>query len=96
MWLPFMLKAGSGSPSLAKNTQGGKGGSWQERDPGAVGYGAHLIHSILREVELGQAGGVDVGYVCPPAEEDKGTGTLGQWAQEHLDEGLLLRVGMSG
>lgn len=58
--------------------------------------GAHLIHSILREVELGQAGGVAEGHICPPAEEHKGTGSLGQWAQKHLDVRFLLGVGMGG
>lgn len=58
--------------------------------------GAHLIHSILREVELGQTGGVAEGYICPPAEEHKGSGSLRQWAQKHLDVGFLLGVGIGG
>lgn len=81
-----------------KNAQGG---SWKDAEPGAMGLshhaaasGAHLIHGILREVELGQAGGVDEGHICPPAEEDEGAGSMGQWAQEHLDVGFLLGVGM--
>lgn len=58
--------------------------------------GAHLIHSILREVELSQAGGVAERHIRPPAEEHKGTGSLGQWAQKHLDVGFLLGVGIGG
>lgn len=56
-------------------------------------HGTHLIHSILREVEIGQAGGVAEGHICPPAEEHKGAGSLGQWAQKHLDVGFLLGWG---
>lgn len=58
--------------------------------------GAHLIHSILREVELGQAGGVAEGHVCPPAEEHKGAGSPRQWAQKHLNLGFLLGAGIGG
>jgi len=58
--------------------------------------GAHLIHGVLGEVELGQAGGVEEGHICPPAEEDERAGSLGQRAQEHLDVGFLLGMGMAG
>lgn len=58
--------------------------------------GAHLIHSILGEVELGQAGGVAEGHICPPAEEHEGTGSLGQWTHKHLDVVFLLGVGIGG
>lgn len=58
--------------------------------------GTHLIHGILREVELGQAGGVEEGHICPPAEEHEGAGGVGQRAQEHLDVAFLLGVGIGG
>lgn len=58
--------------------------------------GAHLIHGVLGEVELGQAGVVDKGHIRPPAEEDEGAGALGQRAQEHLDVRFLLEVGTGG
>lgn len=101
---PFVLEAGSGSPPPLPKMQ-----RVSKREAGKRGIqvlwgcptmqcakGAHLIHGILREVELGQAGGVDKGHICPPAEEDKGAGGLRQRAQEHLDVVFLLGVGMGG
>lgn len=69
--------------------------SWKEGGQARCESGAHLIHSLLREAELGQAGGVAVGHVRPAAEEDEGAGGLGERAQEHLDTVFLLGVGMS-
>lgn len=64
----------------------------ERRDLGGIGLShqaefsdAYLVHGILGELELGQAGGVEERHVCPPAEEDEGAGGLRQWAQEHLN-----------
>lgn len=100
---PFILETGSGSPSPPKmhrvsTGEAGKRGIQVLRGCPTMQHasGAHLVHGILREVELGQAGSVEEGHICPPAEEDEGAGSLGQRAQEHLNVGFLLGVGMGG
>lgn len=100
---PFVLEARSGSPCPPKMHRVSTGEAGKRRIQVPWGCpamqcasGAHLIHGVLREVELGQAGGVAEGHICPPAEEDEGAGSLGQRAQEHLNVGFLLVVGMGG